>query len=229
MKVIDLSRELYEGMPVYPGDPIFRHTYLSVARSYGEVTLSRVEMGAHTGTHVDLPAHFVPGGASIEALDASRFVAYGSVIDLSYKRPGEAITAEDLWRRSELIKRGEAVMIYTGFSAKYGTEEFLYNWPYLDRGAADYLAEARVAAVGVEGMSVAGYPGVQGFPYPPRVSKDDVAYVHYKLLSSGVIVIENVTNLDKVLSECGGRALFIFAPIKIRGGEGGPARVLALC
>jgi len=56
-----------------------------------------------------------------------------------------------------------------------------------------------------------------------------VVYVHYRLLSSGVIIIENLTNLDAVLRECGGEALFVFAPIKIGGGEGGPARALAIC
>ncbi|MEL9990307.1 MAG: cyclase family protein [Thermoproteus sp.] len=229
MKVIDLSRELHNGMQIYPGDPPYRHEYVSMARRYGEVTLSRLEMGSHTGTHIDAPAHFVPGGDTIEKIPAERFVARGYVLDFSFKRPGEAITAGDLMRYSEKIRRGSAVMIYTGFSSKYGTEEFLYDWPYLDRSSADYLAEVGVAVVGVEGMSVAGYAGVEGYPYPPRASKEDVVYVHYKLLSAGIIVIENLTNLDLVIKECGSEALFVYAPIKIRGGEGGPARVLALC
>ncbi len=229
MKIIDLSRELHNGMQIFPGDPPYRHEYVSKAERYGEVTLSRLEMGSHTGTHIDAPAHFVPGGDTIERIPLEKFVARGHVLDLSWKKPGEAITASDLRKFSDKISRGKAVMIYTGFSAKYGTEEFLYNWPYLDRGAADYLAEVGVAAVGVEGMSVAGYSGKEGFPYPPRVPREDVVYVHYKLLSSGVIIIENLTNLDSVLRECGGEALFVFAPLKIRGGEGGPARALAIC
>jgi len=229
MKVIDLSRELRNGMQVFPGDPPYRHEYVKFARKYGEVTLSKIEMGAHNGTHVDAPAHFVPDGDTLERISADRFVAHGSVLDLSWKRPGEAISAGDLGKFGDKIARGRAVMIYTGFSSRYGTEEFLYNWPYLDRSAADYLAGAGVAAVGVEGMSVAGYAGAEGYPYPPRVPRDDVVYVHYRLLSSGVIIIENLTNLDAVLRECGGEALFVYAPIKIGGGEGGPARVLAIC
>ncbi|MCI4464787.1 MAG: cyclase family protein [Thermoproteus sp.] len=229
MKVIDLSRELRNGMQVFPGDPPYRHEYVDFARRYGEVTLSKIEMGTHNGTHVDAPAHFVPDGDTLERIPAGRFVAHGSVLDLSWKRPGEAISASDLGKFGDKIARGRAVMIYTGFSSRYGTEEFLYNWPYLDRSAADYLAGAGVAAVGVEGMSVAGYAGAEGYPYPPRVSGDDVVYVHYRLLSSGVVIIENLTNLDAVLRECGGEALFVYAPIKIGGGEGGPARVLAIC
>jgi kynurenine formamidase len=230
IKAIDLSHELYNGMPTYPGDPPFRHEYVRVGEKYGEVTLSRVDMGVHSGTHIDLPRHFVPGGATIEAVPVSRFIARGYVLDLSDKKPGEAITAEDLRRFGPKVARGAAVMLYTGFSAKWGTEEFLYNWPYLSRDAADYLAEAGVAAVGTEALSIAGYAGVPGYPYPPRVQRDDVVYVHYKLLSSGALVIEGLTNLDKVLKECrDGEALFVFAPIKIRGGEGGPTRALALC
>ncbi|WP_243675312.1 hypothetical protein [Vulcanisaeta distributa] len=85
--------------------------------------------------------------------------------------------------------------------------------------------------MGTEALSIAGWPGKEGYPYPPRVPKDDVAYVHYKLLSNGVYVIEGVTNLDIALSTCrNGEGLFIFMPLKIRGGaEGSPLRLAMLC
>ncbi len=56
--------------------------------------------------------------------------------------------------------------------------------------------------MGIEALSIAGWPGKEGYPYPPRVSRDDVVYVHYKLLSSGVYIIEGVTNLDVALNTC---------------------------
>lgn len=93
-------------------------------------------------------------------------------------------------------------MLYTGFSRTWGTEEFLYNWPYLDRSGADYLVSKGVRAVGIEALSIAGWPGKEGYPYPPRVPRDDVAYVHYKLLSNGIYIIEGVTNLDLALNTC---------------------------
>ncbi len=86
--------------------------------------------------------------------------------------------------------------------------------------------------MGIEALSIAGWPGKEGYPYPPRVSRDDVVYVHYKLLSSGVYIIEGVTNLDVALNTCkdGEGGLFMFMPLKIRGGaEGSPLRLIMLC
>ncbi|MBP1448629.1 MAG: cyclase family protein, partial [Thermoproteus sp.] len=218
MAVVDLSHELYTGMPTYPGDPPFKHAYLSIAAKYGEVTLSRIEMGVHSGTHLDLPAHFVPGGATAEGFPPERFLAWGSALDLSFRKPGEAITAEDLERFGDRISGGRAVLLYTGFSSKWGAEEFLYNWPYLSRDAADYLTDAGVSVVGTEALSIAGYAGAPGYPYPARVRREDVVYVHHKLLSNGVLIIEGLTNLDLVLRICkNGESLFVFAPLKIRG------------
>lgn len=84
-------------------------------------------------------------------------MAYGVILDLSYKRHGEAITAEDLRRFDNRIQRNYAVMLYTGFSKTWGTEEFLYNWPYLDRSGADYLVGKGIRVVGIEALSIAGW------------------------------------------------------------------------
>ncbi len=228
--MVDLTHEMYNGMPIYPGDPPFNHEYVKLGSNYGETTLSRVSLGLHTGTHVDLPRHFVPSGATAERLGLDGFVVYGSVLDLSYKRFGEPITAEDLRRFEDKIRVGEAVMLYTGFSRAWGTEEFLYNWPYLDRSGADYLVERGVRVVGTEALSIAGFAGKEGYPYPARVSRDDVVYVHYKLLSNGVYILEGVTNLDLALTLCrGGEGLFLFMPLKIRGAEGSPVRLVMIC
>ncbi len=228
--MIDLTHELYNGMPTYPGDPPFTHEYVKVGRSYGESTLSRISAGLHSGTHIDLPRHFVPSGLTAESISLTEFVAYGVVLDLSYKGHGEAISEDDLRRFDEKIRRNYVVMLYTGFSRTWGTEEFLYNWPYLDRSGADYLVSKGVRAVGTEALSIAGWPGKEGYPYPPKVPRDDVAYVHYKLLSNGIYIIEGVTNLNIALSTCrDGEGLFIFMPLKIRGAEGSPLRLVMLC
>ena len=147
-----------------------------------------------------------------------------------YRKFGEPITREDLEKFGNKIQRNYVVMLYTGFSRAWSTEEFLYNWPYLDRSGADYLIERKIRAVGIEALSIAGWPGKEGYPYPSRVARDDVAYVHYKLLSNGIYVIEGAANLDMALSKCkDGEGLFLFAPLKIRGAEGSPVRLLMMC
>ncbi len=228
--LIDLSHELSNNMPIYPGDPPFIHEYVSVGRRYGDVTLSKVSMGLHSGTHIDMPLHFQPGGLSVDKFPISRFINYSIALDLSYKRPGEAISRVDLERFKDRVRKGMGVLIYTGFSSRWGSEEFLYNWPYLTKDAADYLVERGVSLVGVEGLSVAGFPGKEGYPYPARVSRDEVVYVHYRLLSSGILIIEGLTNLDRVVKECKDSEALVFSvPLNIAGAEAGQARVFAVC
>ena len=228
--LIDLSHSLSNGMPIYPGDPPFNHEYVRFGKSYGEATLSRVCMGMHTGTHIDLPLHFQPGGASVDKFPLSRFIVYSVALDLSGKAPGEPIGRVDLEAFRDRIRGGLGILLYTGFSSKWGSEEFLYNWQYLSRDGADYLVERGVSLVGTEALSVAGYSGKPDYPYPARVSRDDVVYVHYKLLSSNVLIIEGLTNLDRVLNEClNSEALLIVAPLNVIGSEAGQSRVFALC
>jgi len=223
-RVVDLTCDLFNGMPTYPGDPPFKHEFVMRGSRPGEVTLSRLEAGSHSGTHVDAPLHFIPGGGSVDSIEPSRLIVGADVVDLSNKRPGEPITRRDLEGK---VRKGRAAVLYTGFSSMRGSELYLYAWPYLDRGAADYLAEVKVSAVVTEGMSVAGWAGAEGFPWKPTVSPDDVSYVHARLLSSGVIIVEGACNLKELVG-CNNVTLVI-APLRVRGAEGAMARVLALC
>ena len=223
-RVVDLTCDLFNGMPTYPGDPPFRHQFVIRGSRDGEVTLSRVESGLHSGTHVDAPLHFIPGGDSVDRVSPARLVVPADLVDLTSKGPGQPITRDDLVGR---VRPGRAAVLYTGFSALRGSEEYLHAWPYLDRGAADYLADVGVAAVVTEGMSVAGWPGAKGFPWSPLVSEEDVAYVHVRLLRTGVIIVEGACNLGELVG-CE-EPLLVIAPLKVRGAEAAMARVLALC
>jgi arylformamidase len=228
--LVDLSYDLYNGMPIYPGDPEYKHEYVSRGDKYGQATHSKVSMSVHSGTHMDAPLHFVPNGDSVEKFDVYSLLAYGAVLDLSYKQLGSPITTEDLRKFDPKVKQGRAVMLYTGFAARRGTQDFLYNWPYLSSSGADFLAERRVRVVGIEAQSIGGWWGRPGFNYPARTTRDEVVYVHHKLLSNGVLILEGVNNMDKVLNQCeGGEALFLFPAVKIRGAEGAPVRPVAVC
>jgi kynurenine formamidase len=223
-RVIDLTCEAYNGMPTYPGDPPFRHEFVLTGSREGEVTLSRLEAGSHSGTHVDAPLHFIPGGLSVDRIPPERLVLPADFVDLSYKRPKEAITSRDLEGK---VHAGRAAALYTGFSRLRGSEDYLHAWPYLSRDAADYLAGVGVGAVMTEAMSVSGWAGAKGYPWPPLVSEEEAAYVHVRLLSSGVIIVEGACNLGE-LASCRD-PLLVIAPLKVRGAEGAMARVLALC
>ena len=87
MKVVDLTRPLVSGMPVFPGDP---PVAVERVRTHDEdgFEVSRVCVGSHSGTHVDAPRHFFPEGATLDEFPAGRFVGRGVIVDLRQTRPG---------------------------------------------------------------------------------------------------------------------------------------------
>jgi len=124
-------------------------------------------MATHTATHVDAPAHFLPGGKTLDEYPAEKFVSEGVVLDLTPKEPGEAITVGDIEPDADAVETGDAVMLHTGWDEYYGrTTEYLFEWPYLTREAAAYLADVEPTAVGTEGLSVAGWT-----ESPPRTAR----------------------------------------------------------
>jgi len=117
-RVVDLTCDLFNGMPTYPGDPPFRHQFVIRGSRDGEVTLSRVESGLHSGTHVDAPLHFIPGGDSVDRVSPAKLVVSADLVDLTSKGPGQPITRDDLMGR---VRPGRAAVLYTGFSALRGS------------------------------------------------------------------------------------------------------------
>jgi len=94
-KALDLTHTVRNGMTVYPGDPEPRIERVKELFKDG-VNLTGIKMGAHTGTHIDAPIHFIEGGAGVDELPAEQFVGEAVVLDLSHKPPGSAITRDDL-------------------------------------------------------------------------------------------------------------------------------------
>jgi arylformamidase len=225
--VIDLSHTLRIAMPVWPTHPAIKFSYAKRIE-IDNYTLTRVDcMTTHTGTHVDAPFHFLPRGKTIDEIEVSRFVGMGVVLDLSFKKSGEEITKDDLQRHDFKIRKGDVLMLYTGWGRKYGiNEDYLFLWPHLCTEAADYLASKRIKAVGIDALSIAGWG--ETVPAHGPVAKSPSSEVHEKLLSKSILIIEELTNLDLVLMKArGGRALFVFAPLSFAGAEAGPCRALA--
>jgi len=164
--VVDLTNPIDHDMPVWPSIPSVDIMATALAARDG-VRMERVEMATHTATHVDAPAHFLPGGKTLDEYPAEKFVSEGVVLDLTPKEPGEAITVGDIEPDADAVETGDAVMLHTGWDEYYGrTTEYLFEWPYLTREAAAYLADVEPTAVGTEGLSVAGWT-----ESPPRTAR----------------------------------------------------------
>jgi arylformamidase len=140
MRIVDVSVPVRPGMIVYPGDPEVRLERVSSIADGDGVNLSRLDLGVHSGTHVDAPLHFVEGGASVEALPLDVLVGPCVVVD------GLDVAA---------VPRGaERVLFKTPNSRLWERDEFTEDFVALDGEAARALVERGVRLVGIDYVSI---------------------------------------------------------------------------
>jgi arylformamidase len=202
---IDVSVRLRTGMVSWPGDPPARISHALDLERGDPCTVSLLEMGAHTGTHMDAPAHFVRGGVGIDEMPLDAAIGSARVIPI---RDRKSIKPDELVRHG--IRRGERVLFKTHNSDHgWDTDSFFEDFVYLSAAAAQYLVERQVRLVGVDYLSVGGF-------------RADGKETHQALLKAGIWIIEGL-NLKWVRP---GRVQLVCLPLKIAGGDGAPARAL---
>lgn len=226
-EIIDLSQEIFSGMPVFPGLPDVAITLHASHEQWDGITesdvvspaVNRLEMGEHTGTHVDALNHMARQyrGQSIDTMPLTMFYTEGLCLDLSQKGLLELMQPADLELALSTagldIKPGDTVLLYTDhYRRAFGTADW-YNGPGISIAAARWLGEKKIAAFGVETMS----PGVR------HVSNQEVHHICGEL---GFTHYENMVNLHQLIGR--GRFRFIGLPLKIRGGTGSPVRAIAV-
>jgi kynurenine formamidase len=227
LEIIDLSQEIYDGMPTFPGMPEVRVQVHATHEEWDGITgsplvspaVNRLELGEHTGTHVDALNHMGRQyrGQSIETMPLAMFYTQGICLDLSHKGLRELIETADLESALSVagleIQAGDTVLLYTDhYRRSYGAPDWEAG-PGLSAATARWLGEQRIAAFGVETMA----PGVR------HVSNKDVHRVCGEL---GFTHYENLVNLHQLVGR--GRFRFIGLPLKIRGGTGSPVRAVAV-
>lgn len=226
-EIIDLSQEIYEGMPVYKSLP---QVYMSVHNTHEEwegvenpinptPSVHKLEMGEHTGTHVDAINHMAKEhkGHSIDKMPLSMFYTEGICLDFSHKGLKELITSKEIQEACQKhtieIKKGDTVLLYTDHYRKHFNSDQWGNGPGITAEAAQWLGEQKIAAFGVETMSP-GVPGVSNKQVHKICGR--LNFTHY----------ENMINLHLLTNR--GRFRFIGLPLKIRGGTGSPVRAVAI-
>ena len=129
---IDVSVTLRTGMVSWPGDPPARISHASDMERGDPCTVSLLEMGAHTGTHMDAPAHFVRGGIGIDDMPLDAAIGSARVILI---RDRKSIKPDELARHA--IRRGERVLFKTHNSDHcWDTDRFVEDFVYLSAAAA---------------------------------------------------------------------------------------------
>ncbi|MBN1447983.1 MAG: cyclase family protein [Bacteroidetes bacterium] len=202
-RIIDISTPLDEHTPAYAGDAAFTRTIVSAIDEDGEgYNLSRLAMSAHSGTHIDAPAHFLARGKTIDQIQPRRWISPAVVIDLP---DGTPIGDEQLERQG--IRTGDAVLLRAN-AGRSGEPD--HGTPAaLTLDGASYLVSRKINMVGIDALSIE--------------SDDDPSYpVHKRLLRNNILIIEGL-RLTHVKA---GRYTLIAAPLLVTAGDGAPARAL---
>ena len=193
--------------PVYEGDAPMKFDFLHDMRKGDGFTLSVYSMGAHSGTHVDAPMHFVLGGATIDQLPLTPFIGPARVIDIP--DDVQAINAGELGRHQ--WKGAERVLFRTRSSQRgwMSSSTFHRDFAYIAPDAAQLLADAGVQLVGIDYISAEQF-GAQA-PMTHRI-----------LLGKGIPIVEGLS----LAGVSAGDYDLIVLPIKVGGHEGAPARAV---
>jgi arylformamidase len=169
---------------------------------------------SHAGTHMDAQTHFGAGQETIDRLPLKRCMGPAWVVRLNGIAPSSLITPNDLGDIARRFKRGESLLLHTGWSA-YEGDPAIYrdSLPRISESLALWCAEYGVRILGVEPPSVADVNQL-----------DEVTHIHRILLGSRITIVEGLTRLDRIP---GDRCFFAAFPLPIVGGDGCPCRAMA--
>jgi kynurenine formamidase len=207
MRVIDLSLTV---------DNQMRGVDISVAKrldidGWNATTLS---LYSHAGTHMDAPCHFLPEGATLDQQDLAVCLGPASIVNVAPARPRQLIGVEDLGPLAGSIQPGSRLLFRTDWHKRHGTPEYRDELPRISLELARWLADQRVALIGVEPPSVADVNNIE-----------ELTEVHQTLFRGGVVIVEGLANLDQIAAPT---VEFIALPLKIRDGDGCPVRAIAI-
>jgi arylformamidase len=204
----DISVPLKQGMNYLSLDPVPPKIYrFSDVELGAKVTMSMLEIISHTGTHIDAPLHFIPGGSTISDMPLDATVGRARVIEI---KDQEKIKVPELKKHN--IKKGERLLFKTRNSPTvYESPTFVEDYVYLDGAAAEYLAEKKIRLFGLDNITI-GY-----FKDEPNIVK-----THQALLSAGIYILEACA-LGNVPP---GEYELLCLPLLMYHGDAGPCRAI---
>ncbi len=208
MTIHDISLTITPALPVWSGDPPVRLSQPSHLERGDICTITRLDISAHTGTHLDAPAHFIRGGSTVETLDLDTLIGPALVVDA---RGYGHLTAEAF--DALAIPAGvQRLLLRTDNSLHWqrGETAFVEDFIAIDPGGAAWLVAHGVRLVGIDYLSVGSF--------------DNGVPTHEILLGAGVIAVEG---LDLSAIEPGEYQL-ICLPIKLGGADGAPCRAVLM-
>jgi arylformamidase len=205
MKIYDVTVAISNDLPVYPGDPPIQIERTQSLEKGDIARVSRLSFSTHIGTHVDPPYHFMKDGVSLDRAPLEVFLGPARVVDVGdVASIGAALLSTfDLDGVSRLLFKTRNSRLWRE------TDEFQKDFVYLETDAAEALVARGVKLVGIDYLSIEKF----GFDEPTT---------HWTLLGNDVYIVEGL-DLSGIAP---GDYELICLPMKIKDGDGGPARVV---
>jgi len=206
--VYDISVLLGEESIDYPGDTRYSRERMCTIKEGGPYELSRLVMIAHSGTHIDFPAHFIANGRRSDQYDIADFMLAAQVVEIE---DTEEIYPDELQHFD--VRANEALLFKTENSRRglCRSRAFSAAYVYLSSEAAEFCVKKEVALIGLDYITIEKY-GDETFP------------AHRKILGNNIPILEGV-NLEEAPS---GIYTLLCLPLKIKDGEASPVRAVLL-
>jgi arylformamidase len=207
-KTATYSVSIYSDMVHWPDNPPVSIEHMQDMSHGDAAKVSKIEMGVHTGTHMDGPQHFLADGAGIDDIPFDATIGPARVISIEHPR---AILPAELEQHN--LQAGERVLFRTQNSERcWKTDQFIEDFIYNSAAVAQFPVERQVRTVGVDYLSVGGYVH----------DGHDGIETHQILLEAGVWLIEGL----KLSAVTPGTDELIGLPLRTAGADGAPARAI---
>ena len=212
MKIIDLTLTVSDKIPTFAGSPQPNFIPWENIKEDG-YNLELLFLSSHTGTHMDAPHHFLEKGAKIHEISLKKLVSEAALIQCR-KSNDQSITKTDIQKFEKnhgKIENFSSVIFYTGWQKNLQKKYYFTNNPGLSVSAAKYLASKKISLVGIDSPSI-------------DVGTDSKFSVHQIFAKKGMLIVENLTNLNKIKSS---KFHLVVLPLKLKNATGSPVRAIA--
>ncbi|MEC4849098.1 MAG: cyclase family protein [Nitrosarchaeum sp.] len=213
MKPLDLTLTISTSIPTFPDSPKPQFILWSTLKD-DKYNLELLFLSSHTGTHLDAPYHFVKNGIKIHQIPLDRLVGNGILIKIK-KGKNQSITKNDLIlfeRKHGNIPKNSSIFFYTEWQKNLNSNYYFINNPGLSESAATYLVSKKINLVGIDSPSI-------------DLGQDKIFKVHKILAKNNILIVENLSNLNKISSN---QFDFVILPLKLKDATGSPVRAIAI-
>ena len=212
MEPVDLTLTISKTIPNFPGSPKPQFILWSGIKNDG-YNLELLFFSSHIGTHIDAPYHFVKGGLKIHQIPLNRLMGKAILIKLK-KTKNKPITKLDIIsfeKKNGKIPNTSSIFFSTTWQKNLNQSNYFTENPGLTFSSAKYLASKQINLIGIDSPSI-------------DLGKDESYSAHHILLKNNILIVENLSNLNKISSK---EFNFTILPLKIKNATGSPVRAVA--